>query len=44
MLKRQGVIETRTANMQTGNKITRIVAWTFLDANAQKNWIDKRFV
>ena len=44
MLKRQGVIETRTANMQTGNKITRIVSWTFLDANAQKNWIDKRFV
>jgi 23S rRNA (adenine1618-N6)-methyltransferase len=44
MLKRQGVIETRTANMQTGNKITRIVAWTFLDANVQKNWIEKRFV
>lgn len=42
MLKRIGVAETRTANMQTGNKVTRIVAWTFLEQSAQQAWQVKR--
>lgn len=29
MLERAGVKETRTNNMTTGNKVTRIVAWSF---------------
>lgn len=39
LLKRAGVVETRTNNMVTGNKITRIVAWTFLDETQQKEWV-----
>ena len=35
MLDRAGVLETRTNNMTTGNKITRIVAWSFLDEKQQ---------
>ncbi|KQC01123.1 23S rRNA (adenine(1618)-N(6))-methyltransferase RlmF [Pedobacter sp. Hv1] len=38
MLNRAGVAETRTNNMSTGNKITRIVAWTFLTAAEQAAW------
>ncbi|MFD0941159.1 23S rRNA (adenine(1618)-N(6))-methyltransferase RlmF [Pedobacter boryungensis] len=39
MLKRVDVAEIRTSEMSTGNKITRIIAWTFLDENQQKTWI-----
>jgi 23S rRNA (adenine1618-N6)-methyltransferase len=39
MLKRANVSEIRTSEMSTGNKITRIVAWTFLDENQQKEWV-----
>lgn len=38
MLTRVGVTETRTNNMSTGNKVTRIVAWTFLTADQQAAW------
>ena len=38
MLTRAGVTETRTNNMSTGNKVTRIVAWTFLTADQQAAW------
>ncbi len=38
LLTRAGVVETRTNNMTTGNKITRIVAWTFLTTAEQHNW------
>ena len=31
--------EVKTINMSTGNKITRIVAWTFLNKKEQKEWI-----
>ena len=30
--------EVKTINMGTGNKITRIVAWTFLTKKEQKEW------
>ncbi len=37
-LTRAGVTETRTNNMSTGNKVTRIVAWTFLSPTEQAAW------
>lgn len=39
MLDRAEVAEIRTSEMSTGNKITRIVAWTFLDAKQQEDWV-----
>lgn len=39
MLKRAEVAEIRTSEMSTGNKITRIVAWTFLDSKQQEDWV-----
>lgn len=39
MLKRAEVAEVRTSEMRTGNKITRIVAWTFLNESAQQEWV-----
>lgn len=39
MLKRADVAEVRTAEMTTGNKISRIVAWTFLTPAEQSEWI-----
>ncbi|SOD13040.1 23S rRNA (adenine(1618)-N(6))-methyltransferase RlmF [Pedobacter xixiisoli] len=39
MLNRAEVAEVRTSEMSTGNKITRIVAWTFMDEAQQKNWV-----
>jgi 23S rRNA (adenine1618-N6)-methyltransferase len=40
MLNRAEVAEIRTSEMSTGNKITRIVAWTFLDAKQQEDWVE----
>jgi len=34
--------DVRTIPMGTGNKSTRIVAWTFLTREAQRTWVDKR--
>ncbi|SFH47824.1 23S rRNA (adenine(1618)-N(6))-methyltransferase RlmF [Pedobacter insulae] len=39
ILNRAGVVETRTNNMTTGNKVSRIVAWTFLSVDQQKVWV-----
>ncbi|RZK54528.1 MAG: 23S rRNA (adenine(1618)-N(6))-methyltransferase RlmF [Pedobacter sp.] len=39
MLKRAEVTEVRTAEMTTGNKISRIVAWTFLTSAEQSEWV-----
>ena len=41
MLERAGAVETRTNNMTTGNKVTRIVAWTFLKVKEQEDWVKK---
>ncbi len=38
MLNRAAAVDVRTNNMVTGNKVTRIVAWTFLNAQQQKEW------
>jgi 23S rRNA (adenine1618-N6)-methyltransferase len=34
-------VEVRTINMQQGNKISRIVAWTYLSLEQQKEWVKK---
>ncbi len=38
-LEKAGVKQVKTIPMSTGNKITRIVAWTFLDKPAEKLWV-----
>ena len=38
-LKRLKALEIKTIDMQQGNKISRIVAWTFLTEKEQKQWI-----
>lgn len=40
MLKKAGVIEHKTIKMAQGNKISRMVAWTFLDKKAQQGWAE----
>ena len=39
MLNKAEVAEIRTSEMSTGNKITRIVAWTFMNEVQQKDWV-----
>lgn len=39
MLKRAEAAEIRTSEMRTGNKISRIVAWTFLNESQQQDWV-----
>ncbi len=38
LLKKFKATEVKTISMHQGNKITRIVAWTFLNEEEQKNW------
>ncbi len=38
-LKRLKALEIKTIDMQQGNKVSRIVAWTFLTETEQKQWI-----
>jgi len=40
-LKKLGATEIKTIPMHQGNKVTRIVAWTFLTAQERKEWNDK---
>jgi 23S rRNA (adenine1618-N6)-methyltransferase len=40
-LDRTKAVEARTINMQQGNKISRIVAWTYLSEGQQKEWVGK---
>ncbi len=42
-LERIGAIETRTIPMGQGNKTSRILAWTFHNQEAQKEWASKRW-
>ncbi len=39
MLKRAEVTEIRTSEMSTGNKISRIVAWTYLNEIQKDEWV-----
>lgn len=38
-LQKLGATAIKTIQIQLGNKITRIVAWTFLTKEAQKEWV-----
>ena len=40
ILKQVDAAEVRTIPMGQGNKISRIVAWTFLTESGKKNWIE----
>ncbi|WP_299522757.1 23S rRNA (adenine(1618)-N(6))-methyltransferase RlmF [uncultured Lutibacter sp.] len=40
-LKKLGATDIKTIPMHQGNKVTRIVAWTFLNKDEQKEWITK---
>ncbi len=42
-LNKSEVIEVRTIPMGQGNKISRVVAWTFLTRDQQIDWIKKRW-
>lgn len=42
-LKKAAVSSIRTINMSQGNKISRFVAWTFLDASQHQQWSTKRW-
>jgi 23S rRNA (adenine1618-N6)-methyltransferase len=42
-LKKAGAIEVKTIPMGQGNKISRIVAWTFLTAEQQNKWSEIRW-
>ena len=41
-LKKLGVTDIKTINMGHGNKISRIVAWTFLSKSTQNEWFRKQ--
>lgn len=43
LLKKCGAADVKTISMEHGHKISRIVAWTFLDGAAQKEWRIKRW-
>ncbi|MSP86843.1 MAG: 23S rRNA (adenine(1618)-N(6))-methyltransferase RlmF [Methylotenera sp.] len=38
-LKKVGALEVKTINMAQGQKKSRMVAWTFLNASQQRNWM-----
>lgn len=42
-LKNAKAFEMKTIPMEQGNKISRIVAWTFLDEERQKSWVNRRW-
>lgn len=42
-LKKVGAAEVKTIPMGQGNKISRIVTWTFLDKDEQAAWREKRW-
>jgi len=42
-LKKAGAVEVNVINMAQGQKISRFIAWTFLDQAAQRQWGQQRF-
>ena len=42
-LKHANAVETKTIAMSQGNKISRIVAWTFLNKGQQQKWVKERW-
>lgn len=43
-LKKVEVADVRTIDMAQGQKITRVVAWTFLGAEQQQEWREQRWM
>lgn len=43
-LEKLGATEIKTIPMQQGNKISRIVAWTFLNPSEQKDWKQPNYI
>jgi len=43
MLNKAEAVEVKTIPMGQGNKISRVVAWTFLSQEEQKYWIETRW-
>ena len=43
-LRKANPAEVKTNPMGQGNKISRIVAWTFLTPDLQRNWINTRWI
>lgn len=41
-LKKMRTTEIKTISMGQGNKISRIIAWTFITKEQQKNWMEKK--
>ncbi len=42
-LQKVGALEVKTIEMTQGQKVSRIVAWTFLDKEKQQQWREKRW-
>jgi len=42
-LQNAGALQVKTIEMAQGQKISRFVAWSFLTANAQQEWAEKRW-
>ncbi|SIQ03582.1 23S rRNA (adenine(1618)-N(6))-methyltransferase RlmF [Maribacter ulvicola] len=42
-LEKVGVVEHKTTPMGQGNKMSRIIAWTFLSATEMKSWAEDRW-
>jgi 23S rRNA (adenine1618-N6)-methyltransferase len=42
-LDKAKVTEVKIIEMSQGNKISRVIAWTFLTKEQQKIWVDKRW-
>ncbi|TGE27433.1 23S rRNA (adenine(1618)-N(6))-methyltransferase RlmF [Hymenobacter metallicola] len=43
-LQKLGAADVRTIGMSQGQKVSRLVAWTFLDAEAQQQWRQRRWL
>ena len=43
LLNKEKVTEVKTIKMGTGNKVSRIVVWTFLSKKQQNEWREKRW-
>ena len=43
LLEKSEAIQVKTISMGTGNKMSRIVVWTFLSAEEQIEWVAKRW-
>ena len=41
-LKKVKVFEVKTINMEIGNKLSRIIFWTYFDKKQQADWQTKR--